>query len=145
MNETANNLFFFIPLHLRFGGTEVCVVPIWFNLEMASHTLRSKKKRQTTANEHNVYSLPPAVHKHDFTSFLLPEFICTLNKFMKVPTPFFVSLVTCIIYSWHTVYMIHLHMNNLCPRSDFYTPACCFFYIKLRDSTGQVKVHKIKE
>lgn len=47
---------------------------------------------------------------------------------MKVQTPFFVSLEACIIYSWHTVYMTHLQLNDLRPRCDFYTPACCFWH-----------------
>lgn len=128
MNKTANNLFFFIPLHLCFREQRSvqCVSDLTYKWHHA-HPEVEKKKRQTTASEQrNVYSLPPAVRKHDFTSFLFPEFIRTLHKFTKVQTPFFVSLEACIIYSWHAVYMTHLQLNDLCPRSDFHTPACCF-------------------
>lgn len=113
------------------------------------HTHSEVKKRQTTASEQrNVDLLPPAVRKHDFTSFLFPEFIHTLHKIAKVPAPFFVSLEACIIYSCHTVYMTHLQNRMSWMFSVLaliLTPLHVVVDIKLRDGTGQVKVHKIKK
>lgn len=89
-------------------------------------------------------SLPSAVHKHDFTSFLFPEFIRTFHKFMEVQMWFFVNLEACITYSYHTVYLTHLQylMSWIIPVLPLiFTLLHVGFDIKLRDSTGQV--HRI--
>lgn len=145
-NTTANNLFLYLYTYV-WGKTGLCSAGLIWPRNGTTHTQKWKKRQTTGSEQRNVYSLPHAVRKHDFASSLFPEWILTLHKLTKVQVPSFVSREACIIYSWHTVYLTHLRDRMSLMISVLvliFTLLHVVFDIKLRDSTGQVKVHKIK-
>lgn len=116
-------------------------------LVMAPRTHRREKKKKAN-NNLQAKKCVLAVRKHDFASSLFPELIRTLHKIMKVQMPFFVSREACIMYGWHNVSRTRFQdrmswMVSLLALI-FFTLLHDGLDIKLRDSTGQVKVHKVK-